>query len=68
MVITCGEGDFYNTEMKISFDEIDKLCIHDISDINMNDYKYQYMINDNKIVDDIPIIYKYEKLTNIKKI
>ena len=68
MVITCGEGDFYNTEMKISFDEIDKLCIHDISDINMNDYKYQYMINDNKIVDDIPITYKYEKLTNIKKI
>jgi hypothetical protein len=54
MVITCGEGDFYNTEMKISFDEIDKLCIHDISDIDMNDYKYQYMINGNQIVDDIP--------------
>jgi hypothetical protein len=54
MVITCGEGDFYNTEMKISFDEIDKLCIHDISDIDMNIYKYQYIINNNQIADDIP--------------
>ena len=53
LVITSGEGDFYNSQLTISFDNFQKLCVHDVTDIDMNDYKYQFLVDNTHISNQI---------------
>ena len=46
IIISGGYGDFDAALFKIETKEFEKLCRHDMSDLNMNNYEYKLLISD----------------------
>lgn len=55
--VIAGEGDYYSVVMQFDFDNITNLCIHDVNDLDMNQYKYKIiMYKNNKVYIDETIL------------
>jgi len=47
ILVSCGEGDFYSILLKFKIKNIIDACRHDLREINMDNYKFKYLVKKN---------------------